>query len=403
MSLKLIRNDITKMNTEAIVNTANQQATYSLGIDTAVYKAAGEEQLLACRKEIGEVPEGEAFITPGFNLPAKYIIHAVSPAYIDGESGEEEKLRNCYRNSLRIAEENNIKSISFPLISTGAYGYPKADGMRIAMDECNAFLINHEMEIYIVVFDTKATLMAERIFPQLEAYIDHNYVCEKREEEYGDAHFGSVAPGDSRYNAYANERLNLMERLRNNLAPKGSRKSLDSANSLANREVPHAFEPMPCMSEPVEYASDESCYCEDDFDLFAGESELEKRMAHLSDPFGRYVMYLVESKGKTSTQVQNDAWISRKVYSKINTNQDTYHPDKRTACQICLGLRLNYDEAKDLLRRAGYALTTSEKEDLIWSFFFEMDPEDYDVFDVSDALEKYGLKPIVVLEAKAAK
>jgi len=388
MPLKLVRNDITKMNTEAIVNTASQWATYGAGVDTAVYRTAGEEELLALRKEIGEVPEGRAFITPGLKLPAKYIIHAVSPVYIDGESGEEEKLRNCYRNSLKIAVENNIKSISFPLISTGSYGYPQADGLRIAMDECNAFLINHEMDIFIVVFGTKATRMAERIFPRLEAYIDHKYVCEKREEEYGDARFGSYSPTDSSYNAYKKE----AELLEMRTAP------MLFASRLMPRES-RAKENLSC------YDRIEPCVCiddasEDDFDLFPGESELARRMAHLSDPFGKYMMYLVESKNKTSTQVQNDAWISRKVYSKINTNQDTYHPDKRTACQICVGLGLNHDETKDLLRRAGYALTDSDKEDIIWSFFFEMNPEEYDIFDVSDALQYYGFKPIVVLEQK---
>ena len=135
MALKIVRNDITKMNTEAVVNTASSFVEVGPGCDKAVYQAAGMTELLAYRREkIGDVPEGEAFITPGFNLSAKYIIHAVSPLYIDGESGEEEKLRSCYRRSLQIAKDNGIRSIAFPLISTGSFGYPKEEGMRIAVD-----------------------------------------------------------------------------------------------------------------------------------------------------------------------------------------------------------------------------------------------------------------------------
>lgn len=153
MPFKIIRNDITKMNTEAIVNTANDHAAVGTGCDSAVYEAAGYQELLEYRKKhIGFVEEGGAFITPGFHLQAKYIIHAVSPYYIDGKHGEEEKLRSCYRKSLQLAKENGVKSIAFPLISTGGFGYPKEEGIRIAADEINTFLFGNEMLIYLVAF-----------------------------------------------------------------------------------------------------------------------------------------------------------------------------------------------------------------------------------------------------------
>lgn len=203
MPFKIVRNDITKMKTEAIVNTASDHATVGPGCDSAVYKAAGYDELLKYRTEkIGFVPEGEAFITPGFNLQAKYIIHAVSPLYMGGSQGEEEKLRSCYRKSLQIAKMNCIRSIAFPLISTGGFGYPREEGMRIAVDEINAFLLSNDMLIYLVVFDTKATMLGEKIYPDLEAYIDYNYVKDKREEEYGDAYFRSVRPNDAGYGEY---------------------------------------------------------------------------------------------------------------------------------------------------------------------------------------------------------
>ena len=184
MALKIVRNDITRMDTQAIVNTAGAQPTVGSGCDSAVYKAAGYDRLLAYRREnIGFVEEGGVFVTPGFDLKAEYIIHAVSPHCIDGNSGEEEKLRNCYKKSLDKAKELGVVSIAFPLIATGSFGYPKEEGMRIAADEINAFLLSNNMEIYLVVFDSTSTALGEKIYPDLEAYIDRNYVKEKREEE----------------------------------------------------------------------------------------------------------------------------------------------------------------------------------------------------------------------------
>lgn len=172
MPFKIVRNDITKMQVDAIVNTANPKPKYSSGTDTAVYKAAGEEELLAERKKIGYMNTGEVAITPGFKLLAKYIIHAVSPRYIDGKSGEEEKLRDCYKRSLDLAAKYECKSIAFPLISTGSFGYPKEEGMCIALDEINTFLMKHEMLVYLVVFDTVSTKLGMNLYPDLEAYID---------------------------------------------------------------------------------------------------------------------------------------------------------------------------------------------------------------------------------------
>ena len=129
MPFKIVRNDLTKMQVDVIVNTANEAPIYSSGVDTAVYKAAGEEALLRERRKIGYMEEGDVAITHGFKLPAKYIIHAVSPCYIDGTYGEEKLLRDCYKKSLHLALHNDCKSIAFPLISTGSFGYPKEEGM----------------------------------------------------------------------------------------------------------------------------------------------------------------------------------------------------------------------------------------------------------------------------------
>ena len=217
MAFKIVRNDITKMQVDAIVNTANEAPTFGTGVDKAIYMAAGMEELLKAREEIGFLDEGEVAWTPAFNLSAKYILHAVSPLYIDGKSGEEEKLRACYQRSLQMAYEKGCESIAFPLVATGGFGYPKEEGMRIAVDEISSFLLKHEMLIYLVVFDTKATELALRLQPALDAYIDHHYVCEKREEEYGDRYFGSVPKGAPGYDAYRMRREAVEEKV--NLEP----------------------------------------------------------------------------------------------------------------------------------------------------------------------------------------
>lgn len=323
MPFKIVRNDLTKMQVDAIVNTANPKPKYSSGTDTAVYKAAGEEELLAERKKIGYMNEGEVAITPGFKLPAKYIIHAVSPRYIDGNSGEETRLRDCYKNSLALAAQYECKSIAFPLIATGSFGYPKEEGMRIALDEINAFLMKQDMLVYLVVFDTAATKLGLNLYPDLEAYIDHNYVCDKREEEYGDRYFGSIRSDEPGYDTYRRER-----------------------------------------------------------------ADLEERMKHMSDTFQEYLMYLIGAKKLTNAEVYKRAIVTKQLFSKIKLNPE-YHPDKATAMRLCVGAKLNLDETKDLLARAGYALSPCDKRDIIFSFFIEH--EVFDMIEIDIALEEHGL------------
>ena len=372
MPFRIIRNDIVKMNTEAIVNTANAHVFVGTGCDSAVYKAAGYEELFRYRTEkIGFVPEGEAFLTPGFHLRAKYIIHTVSPVYRDGNQGEEEKLRSCYRKSLQIAKENNIKSVSFPLISTGRFDYPKEEGMRIAADEINAFLLRNDMLIYLVVFDTKATMLGEKLYPDLEAYIDHNYVCEKREEEYGDAHFRSCSQGEAGYEAYLIDREMLERRTRQRAEAK-----------------------TPVQGTYLEPNTVCECQSAAAFFDFEGqhESKLEERMKHRSDTFSQYLMYLIQDKKMENAEVYKRAIVNKKIFSKIKNNLN-YHPQKITALCLCVGAKLNLDESKNLLARAGYALSPCDKTDIIFSYFIEN--EIYDMLELDIQLEEHGLPCII--------
>ena len=493
MPFKIVRNDITKMTTEAIVNTANEKPTVGTGCDFAVYNAAGYDELLSWRKKyIGAVEEGEAFISPGFRLPAKYIIHTVSPLYIDGEHGEEELLRSCYRKSLALAAGYGIRSIAFPLISTGGFGYPKEEGMRIAVDEIHAFLLKSDMQIFLVVFDERATWMGRSLYPDLEAYIDRNYVQEKRTEEYGDAFFAAhearegaspEVPFASReagegafpevpfaareareeasrkpyYDAYGGEndasnqinigglaasgkkrekrenrrKPGLFERLkaaRRKDAGKGEVLSSPSAAGPADEKeslpLPSAARP-PYSEETYPEASyleacpgasylDDADYEAPDFDeadseemygTISGETALEdddailelerrlaERMEHMSDTFPEYLLYLIRKNGLDNADVYKRAIVDKKVFSKIKNNPD-YHPKKLTALCLCVGAKLNIDETRDLLARAGYALSPCDKTDIIFSYFIEH--RIYDMIELDIQLEEHGLPCII--------
>lgn len=374
MPFKIVRNDITKMNTEAIVNTANHNPVVGNGCDVAIYNAAGYDELLEYREQnIGCVPEGEAFITPGFGLLAQYIIHAVSPLYTGGDNGEEEKLRSCYRRSFEIAKEYNIKSISFPLISTGSFGYPKEEGMRIAVDEINAFLLENEMDIYLVVFDSKATDLGKKLYPDLENYIDQNYVEEYLHNE----------PLMDEYPRNSSVLFDTVPRER-------QRRSLWT-RALERRAKPMsdgASEmPLPQASAAYSY----ECKEEPNFEE-AHESKLEERMKHLSDTFSQYLMYLIQNKNMENAEVYKRAIVDKKIFSKIKNNVN-YHPQKLTALCLCVGAKLNLDESKDLLARAGYALSPCDKTDIIFSYFIENGI--YDMIELDIQLEEHGLPCII--------
>ena len=396
MPFKIVRNDITRMQTDAIVNTANELPVVGPGCDHAVYKAAGHDELLSYRKEhVGAVKEGEAFLTPGFRLQAKYIIHAVSPLFMDGNQGEEELLRACYRNSLALAVKNGIHSIAFPLISTGSFGYPKEEGMRIAVDEIHAFLLTNEMQIYLVVFDEKATQMGRNLYPDLETYIDLNYVQEKREEEYGGSwHAESLrreemAPGYSVHlNAAAMHPTSapgLAEKKKGK--PRFLQSIFHREEEPADADVSDAlFEKDVCRQEPSAPIFDEDTAIEE------MERGLKERMEHMADTFPQYLLYLINQKGMENAEVYKRAIVDKKVFSKIKNNPE-YHPQKLTALCLCIGAKLNMDESRDLLARAGYALSPCDKTDIIFSYFIEN--RIYDMIELDIQLEEHGLPCII--------
>lgn len=385
MALTIVRNDITKMMTEAIVNTASSAPGVGAGCDTAVYRAAGYDQLLAYRTEhIGTVPEGEVFLTPGFDLPVKYIIHAVSPRYRGGTEGEEEKLRSCYRKSLELAAEHGIDSLAFPLIATGSFGYPKEEGLRIAVDEINAFLLQHEMRVFLVVFGEESVALGKKIAPRLEAYIDSHYVEEKHREEYGAVREERRWPGWRRENKRPDITAASAMAPASELASDASFKPAGAAPKKKE-----SFFWKPRKEETVPVLAEEPVFL--DFET-EHESKLQERIRHMSDTFSQYLLYLIQERGMDNAEVYKRAIVDKKVFSKIKNNPD-YHPQKLTALCLCVGARLNLDETRDLLARAGYALSPSDKTDIIFAYFIENGI--YDMIELDIQLEEHGLPCII--------
>ena len=374
MAFQIIRNDITKVSADAIVNTANPKPQYVSGTDYAIYMAAGADELLKERLKIGSLETGQAAVTPAFALNAKYIIHTVGPAWVDGEHGEREAVRSCYENSLRLAKELGCESIAFPLIATGVYGFPKADALQIAVSVFSKFLADTDMEIILVVFDEASFVLSGKIFSGVDAFIDENYVSEKMDSEYSIGAstttfaYGNALPDEKRRGRrLLGEVLHLSRRI--DSAGAGSIKAdVPDAEIVDDKEC--AAEPM--MAAPMAMAGADK----------AGRS-LDDLMANVSETWQESLFRLIDEKGYTDTEVYKRANVDRKLFSKIRSNVE-YRPKKITAVAFALALKLSIDETKDLLGRAGYALSPSSRFDLIIEYFIGQ--EVYDTYTINLAL-----------------
>jgi len=337
MPFEIVRNDITKMVVDAIVNTANPHPVIGLGTDSMIHKAAGPELLIA-RQAIGRIEVGCAEITPAFGLQAKYVIHTVGPVWDGGSYGEEESLRSCYDNSLKLASENKCKSIAFPLISTGNYGFPKDKALQIAISTFSTFLLEHEMQIYLVVFDRTSFKLSEKLFQSVASYIDENYVDECKVVSYG-----------------VRENARFFRRRRRDMETRESSAVLD--------------ELLPCAP------------------MAASKSiSLEDMLRQADAGFTETLLKLIDKSGKKDSEVYKKANISKQHFSKIRNNPD-YKPTKPTAIALALALELSLEDTKDLIGRAGYALTNSSKFDLIIRYYIEQG--NYNVVEINCMLFEY--------------
>lgn len=324
MPFTIVRQDITKMKVDAIVNAANTALQMGGGVCGAIFQAAGATELKAACNKLAPIQTGEAVITPGFQLTAKHIIHTAGPVYTDGKHGEEGLLRACYINSLKRAWENGCKSIAFPLISSGIYGYPKAEALRVATAAIQSFLNTQEMDVSLVVFDKAAFEVSEKLLGEVASYIDENYVDEHRDRR---------------------------------------RELLDVEKMVLDE------------TERMQYNAPMS--------KMPGIDDL---VGNLDEPFSETLLRFIDTKGKTDVEVYKRANLDRKLFSKIRTSK-SYMPSKRTAIALAVALELSLDETDDLLERAGYALSRSQKFDVIVEYFLVSGR--YDIFEINEVLFKY--------------
>ena len=348
MPFQIVRNDITKVKADAIVNTANPNPICVSGTDLAIYEAAGKERLLAERAQIGKIARGEVAVTGAYDLNAKYIIHTVGPVWQDGDHHEYDILKNCYRKSLQKAVELQCESIAFPLISTGVYGFPKDKALQIAVSVFSEFLLEHDMRIILVVFDKKAFQLSGQIVGEIDSFIDANYVRDRHRREY-------PVRGISARVRELSEEDYYEEMLEKNLT-EGTDPLEDESMALAE----------PCM-------------------LSAGMS-LEDQLANMGASFHDKLFELIDASHLDNKDVWKRANLDRKHFSKIQCDTH-YHPKKKTVMALCIALKLDLEQSRDLLARADWAFSPSSKVDLIVQKAI-MDKQ-YDIMQLNLTLFQY--------------
>lgn len=327
MPFTIVRQDITKMNVDAIVNATNTDLQMGGGVCGAIFQAAGAAQLQAACDALSPIKVGQAVLTPGFSLPAKYVIHAAGPVYSRWHKRQSRKLlRSAYIESLKLAEQNGCESIAFPLISSGIYGYPKDEALEVARLAIEEFLTEHEMDVYLAVFDKSAFLISKALLGDVNSYIDEHYV-----------------------------ELHRVSR----------RELLD----VEKAALYQADKPMP-MAAPMQEK----------------RKGLDELIEHLDEPFSDTLLKLVDAKGKTDVEVYKKANIDRKLFSKIRTGKG-YTPKKPTILALAIALELSLAETDDLLERAGYALSHASKFDVIVEYFIVN--KKYNIFEINEVLFAY--------------
>lgn len=335
MPFTIIRNDISKLRVDAIVNAANINLQMGGGVCGAIFKAAGADRLQAACNNLTPIKTGEAVITQGFNLPAKYIIHTAGPVYRDGQRGEETLLRACYINSLALAVKHDCESIAFPLISSGIYGYPKAGALRVATDAIRSFISENDMDVTLVVFDKEALSVSEQLLGGVQSYIDEHYVEKHRQPR---------------------------------------RQLLDiERQALSDEDM--IDQSMPIISEMLVPSVAESA-----------TSNLDTLIGNLDEPFSATLLRLIDATGRKDAEIYRQANIDRRLFSKIRSNAD-YAPSKPTVLAFAIALELTLAETSDLLTRAGFALSHSRKFDVIVEYFIQS--RKYDIFEINEVLFSY--------------
>ena len=371
MPFQIIRNDITRVKADAVVNSANPKPVIGRGTESAIYRAAGEELLLAERRRIGDIAPGDAVSTPAFGLEARYIIHTAGPEWIDGKHGEKETLRSCYAKSLDLAAELSCESIVFPMISSGIYGFPKDEALNIALGEIGKFLLTHEMDVTLAVVDRGSLQISRKVMRGIREYIDEHGAAALLMREYPDAASAPKSPPLSQ------KRLHIGKANRIAKTP-----PIESKSSCLYSPDPEEF-----MEERLEKSIPRAIADYAEADLSLAAMDLDKMLHEREDTFQERLFRLIDERGMTDPEVYKKANISRKVFSKIRCNPN-YRPTKKTAVAFGIALELDEPAMKDLLSRAELAFSPSSKFDLIILYFISQG--NYNIYEINTALFEYG-------------
>ena len=348
MPLNIIRQDITKIKCDAIVAPTNEAMIPGGGVDLAIRMAAGERLDEACKAQ-GVCPVGEACVTKAFDLPCKYVIHTAGPVWQGGERGETELLASCYKSCLDIALEQKCNSIAFPLISSGRYGFPKDKVMRIAVNAISEYLFEYELTVYLVVFDKESYGISQKLFNEVTAFIDDNYI-----QDYPKALFNQFPCSTTAVQG-------------GGFVPLIKSKRKKEADDFV-------------LGGTVE---EKSCSVED----ISESLDLEEMLKSMDKGFADTLFEYIDQRGLTDVECYKRSNVDKKTFSKIKCNKD-YRPGKITAVSFAIGLRLNKDETERLLRTVGMSLSKSNKFDVIIDYFITTGNYK-DVFDVNEVLYKF--------------
>jgi len=381
MPFTILRDDITHVKADALVNAANERLQMGGGVCGALFRAAGPRELQEACDAIGHCPCGQAVATPAFRLPARYVIHAVGPIWQGGGHGERELLAGCYRTALERAGELRCTSIAFPLISAGIYGYPRREALQVARETILAYLADHEMDVKLVLFERSAVQLADDLRLRVESYIDDVYVWASDYQRRSQAERSWLPRRDSARSTGAWEE-----------------ESYD-ASPLQDADAEAAFSgsapSMPCpppnasapMAAPAPGAAMAGPAAPADASARKRRIELpqplRRLLSHLDAGFSPTLLALIDERGMSDAQVYKRANLSRQHFSKIRSNP-AYRPKKNTVLALAIALELPLDETKMLLERAGYALSHADERDVIVEFFIR--EHNYDVFQINETL-----------------
>ena len=369
MPLQIIRQDITQMHCDAIVNAANNTLLGGGGVDGMIHRAAGPELLEECMTLHG-CETGKAKLTKGYRLPCRYVIHTVGPVWQGGGFGERALLESCYRSSLELALSHGCESVAFPLISSGIFGYPKAEALAVATETISDFLAEHgDMTVYLTVYGRGSYLISTELFDDVKSYIDDNYVAAHTDED--------AEKSRSVLNACA-------------LAPAPPLRPAPPSPSAAEKKglVHWLFrrekDAAPRQTAPT-YGK---AKCRRDEELFAcadmaADDDLADALRCLDESFSQMLLRKIYESGMKDAECYKKANIDRKLFSKIRSDA-AYRPSKATALAFAVALELPLDETEELLKKAGYALSHSSKFDIIVEYFISR--RQYDIYQINETL-----------------